>query len=147
MLSVLYPNMRFQTEVFHQDHIHPASRFHEAQFAKLGLSQEQRSHWLKHRDTVANLQFLQGRVNQEKGASPLMEWMKRMPEADRANFSNANYFPEGVGLEFAKFEEFHQKRKEIMRGKLREELAIASELSRAQLDDREELEEINDEEA
>ena len=99
------------------------------------------------RDAVANLQLLRGRENVEKNATPLVEWMARRPETEKAAFRRDNYFPEGVGLEFARFEEFHQQRKEIMRAKLRAELAIASEPQGAPLDDWEALEDINDEEA
>ena len=52
-----------------------------------------------------------------------------------------------TSLEFAQFEEFLQKRKEIMRDKLRDELAIASDLSGVSHEDWEESEEVNDEEA
>jgi len=147
VLSVLYPYLRFQDQVFHQDHIHPFSQFRTSQFAELGLTKAQQAHWLECRDAVANLQLLRGRENVEKNATPLVEWMARMPETERATFRRDNYFPEGVGLEFARFEEFHQQRKEIMRAKLRAELAIASEPQSEPLDDWEALESINDEEA
>jgi hypothetical protein len=68
-----------------------------------------------------------------------------MPEAERAAFRRDNYFPEGVGLEFARFKEFHRQRKEILRAKLRTELAITSEPQGAPADDWEAMEEINDE--
>jgi hypothetical protein len=147
VLCVLYPYLRFQDHVFHQDHIHPFSQFRADQFAELDLTKEQQTRWLECRDAVANLQLLRGRENLEKNATPLVEWMARMPETERANFLRDNYFPEGVGLEFARFEEFHQQRKEIMRAKLRAELAIASEPQGAPLDDWEAVEDINDEEA
>ena len=146
VLSVLYPYLRFQDQVFHQDHIHPFSQFRADQFAELGLTKEQQARWLECRDAVANLQLLRGRENVEKNATPLVEWMARRPETEKAAFRRDNYFPEGVGLEFARFEEFHQQRKEIMRAKLRAELAIASEPQGAPLDDWEALEDINDEE-
>lgn len=145
LLSLLYPHLRFQDQVFHQDHIHPFSQFHADQFAELGLTKEEQAHWLECRDAVANLQLLRGRENVEKNATPLMDWMARMPEAERAAFRRDNYFPEGVGLGFARFEEFHQRRKEILRARLRSELAIASEPQGAPVDDWEALEDMNDE--
>lgn len=147
VLSLLYPYLRFHDQVFHQDHIHPFSQFRTDQFAELGLTNEEQTHWLERRDTIANLQLLRGRENVEKNATPLVDWMARMPEAERAAFRRDNYFPAGVGLEFARFEEFHQQRKEILRAKLRAELAIAAEPEGAPADDWEVPEDISDEDA
>jgi hypothetical protein len=145
VLSVLYPYLRFQEQVFHQDHIHPFSKFRTDEFARLGLRQEEQANWLQWRDTVPNLQFLRGRENVEKNAAPLVDWMGRMPEAERAAFRRDNYFPEEVGLDFARFKEFYQQRKEILRRKLRAELAIASEPPGVAAEDLETVENIDEE--
>ncbi|MGA2907554.1 MAG: DUF262 domain-containing protein [Terracidiphilus sp.] len=135
VLCLLYPHLRFQDQVFHQDHVHPFSQFRADQFTELGLTKEEQAQWLECRDAVPNLQLLQGRENVRKNDTPLFDWMASMPEAERAAFRRDNYFPEGVGLEFARFKEFHRQRKEILRAKLRTELAITSELQGAPADD------------
>jgi hypothetical protein len=83
----------------------------------------------------------------EKNAAPLTDWMARMPEAERATFPRDNYFPEGIGLEFARFEDFHKQRKGILQEKLRATLVIASEPQGAPAQDWEALDDMNDEEA
>jgi hypothetical protein len=70
---------------------------------------------------------MEGRQNKSKNATPLKEWFEQMRESDRAIFASNNYFPANVGLDFKKFMLFYQKRKEILRGKLREVLAMTSQ--------------------
>jgi hypothetical protein len=147
VLTLLYPHLRFQDQVFHQDHIHPFSQFRADQFAALGLTTEEQTHWLECRDAVANLQLLRGRENEEKNATPLVDWMAHMPVPEQAAFRRDNYFPEGVGLEFARFKDFHEQRKEILRAKLRRELAIASAPEAGPADHWEAPEDIVDEDA
>lgn len=147
VLSLLYPHLRFHDQVFHQDHIHPFSQFRADKFAELGLTKEKQAQWLECRDAIANLQLLRGRENVEKNATPLVDWMARMSEAERAAFRRDNYFPAEVGLEFARFEEFYQQRKELLRERLRAELAITSESQGAPVDDWEVPEDVSDEDA
>jgi len=88
VLSLLYPYLRFQDQVFHQDHIHPSSHFCPEDFAKIGLAESDQRIWLEWRDSIPNLQLLRGRENMEKNATPLVEWVRRMPDAERAAFRN-----------------------------------------------------------
>ena len=46
VLSLLYPNLKYKEVQFHQDHIHPASKFTKDIFEKLGLSEEEREECL-----------------------------------------------------------------------------------------------------
>ena len=73
---------------------------------------------------MANLQLLNGRLNESKNATPLINWIASMTEAEQSRFRQDNYFPEEVGLEFAKFIAFYQKRKEILFTKLKEVLVV-----------------------
>ena len=127
MLSLLYPQLRFNEVVFHQDHIHPAAGFAEETFKGLGLPDTQWQEWYNARDCVPNLQLMEGRQNESKNATPLKEWIERMRESDRAIFASNNYFPGSVGLSFKDFIAFYQKRKEILRGELRKVLAMTSQ--------------------
>ena len=127
VLSLLYPQLRFNEVVFHQDHIHPAAGFAEETFKGLGLPDTQWQEWYNARDCVPNLQLMEGRQNESKNATPLKEWIERMRESDRAIFASNNYFPGSVGLSFKDFIAFYQKRKEILRGELRKVLAMTSQ--------------------
>lgn len=127
VLSLLYPQLRFNEVLFHQDHIHPANGFSNENIKEMGLSDAQRQEWCNCRDCVPNLQLMEGRQNESKNATPLVKWIGQMRESERAIFAASNYFPDGVGLEFKEFMSFYQKRKEILRGKLRNVLTMTSQ--------------------
>ena len=88
LLSLLYPQLRYQDQIFHQDHIHPYSRFNDGNLDDMGIAAEE-----------------------------YLEWY------------------EGVGLDFSSFMEFYQKRKEILRAKLRGVLTVSNERPESQPED------------
>ena len=67
------------------------------------------------RNTLANLQLLEGRENESKNATPLADWLKITE-----NSENAKYLPNDVSYELANFEEFMEKRQELMSKALRD---------------------------
>ena len=119
ILSLLYPNFKYGQKGFHQDHMHPYSSF-EKGLDKLVLSngnamdRERIELWKHQRNTLANLQLLEGRENESKNDTPLIEWLK-----DPANYSNAKYLPDGIDYSLANFDEFLEKRKELMLAELK----------------------------
>jgi hypothetical protein len=127
VLLLLYPNLRIQDNGFHQDHIHPFAHFKEDTLTQLGIATDAQAQWFEYRDTVPNLQLLEGKLNQTKNDAKLIDWVKRMNERDMEAFVRDNYFPDGVGLEFAQFMDFYQQRKEILRSKLKKLLAVSNE--------------------
>jgi uncharacterized protein with ParB-like and HNH nuclease domain len=143
VLSLLYPQLRYNEVAFHQDHIHPAAGFTEEKFRELGVPEEQWQAWWDCCDCVPNLQLMNGRQNISKNATPLKEWVGKMAESERAIFASANYFPETVGLEFKDFIPFFKARKEVLRDRLRKALALTSDRPptiRAEWNDDDEIE-------
>ena len=143
VLSLLYPQLRYNEVAFHQDHIHPAAGFTEEKFRELGVPKEQWQEWRDCCDCVPNLQLMNGRQNISKNATPLKEWVGKMTESEQATFASANYFPETVGLEFKRFITFFKARKEVLRDKLRKALALTSDRPptiRAEWNDDDEIE-------
>ena len=120
LLSLLYPNLKYGQKIFHQDHMHPYAGFEkEDELKKLNLpggemNEERIETWRHQRNTLANLQLLEGRENEGKNSTPLVEWL-REPE----NKDNAKYLPEGISYELANFEEFLQARKKLMLDELK----------------------------
>ena len=53
--------------------------------------------------------MLEGRENESKNATPLVDWLKE-PE----NKDNVKFLPDGISYELSNFEEFMQKRQELM---------------------------------
>ena len=78
------------------------------------IDYETKEEWRRKRNTLANLQLLEGRENESKKATPLVDWLKVT-----GNKENTKYLPENVSYELANFEEFMKKRQELMSKKLK----------------------------
>ena len=122
LLSILYPNLKYGQAGFHQDHMHPFSGFEKTEnLLALSLpkneamSEEKISLWRHQRNTLANLQMLEGRENESKNDMPLADWLS-VPE----NADNVKYLPEGISYSLDNFDEFLEKRKTLMLEKLKE---------------------------
>ena len=122
LLSLLYPNLKYGQKGFHQDHMHPYSAFEKKEVLKSltlpngeAISDERIDLWHHQRNTLANLQLLEGRENESKNDEPLEDWLK-IP----ANKENVAYLPEGIDYSLTNFDEFLKQRKEIMLSKLKE---------------------------
>lgn len=115
LLSLLYPNLKYSQKGFHQDHMHPYAGFEESKIASLKLpdgsaiDDVRKDEWRRRRNTLANLQLLEGRENERKNATPLVDWIKVM-----ANSENAKYMPIDSSFELSDFEDFMDKRQKLM---------------------------------
>lgn len=115
LLSLLYPNLKYSQKGFHQDHMHPYAGFEENKIASLKLPDGsviddiRKDEWRRRRNTLANLQLLEGRENESKNATPLVDWIKVI-----ANSENAKYMPSDSSYELSHFEEFMEKRQKLM---------------------------------
>lgn len=120
LLSLMYPNLKYSQKGFHQDHMHPHTGFEEGKINGLVLpsgsviDEDTKEEWRRKRNTLANLQLLEGRENESKNATPLADWLK----VDE-NSENAKYLPEGISYELSNFEEFMEKRQELMSNALK----------------------------
>ena len=61
------------------------------------------------KNTLANLQLLEGRENESKNDTSLIEWMK-----NTANAENSKYMPQNVPLDIAHFDKFLDERQKLM---------------------------------
>lgn len=123
LLTLLYPNLNYSITNFHQDHMHPYSSFEEKSIAGLRLPDNniiddtRISEWKHKRNTLANLQLLDGRANEKKNAMPLKEWLKN-------NADKAKYLPNNISYELNNFEEFLEQRKQLMSAELKAILKV-----------------------
>jgi uncharacterized protein with ParB-like and HNH nuclease domain len=124
VLSLLYPNLRYKEVQFHQDHIHPASKFSKEVFNELGLSNEEREEWLTLRDMIPNLQLMEGRQNESKNATEILTWLSQKNKNEQVQFKTSNFFPEDESLEFSNYKSFFEKRKTRLKEELKKVLAI-----------------------
>ena len=115
LLSLLYPNLKYNQKGFHQDHMHPYAGFEESKIANLKLpdgsiiDDVRKDEWRRRRNTLANLQLLEGRENERKNATPLVDWIEVT-----ANSENAKYMPSDSSFELSHFEDFMDKRQKLM---------------------------------
>ena len=123
VLSLLYPQLRFDEVHFHQDHIHPRSGFSQQNLHQNGVSGEIAIEWQANRDKLPNLQLMEGRENESKRATPFDEWLEKNIE-DKSHFLRSNHCPVGVELSLKEFGSFYDARRELLRGKLRLVLTV-----------------------
>jgi hypothetical protein len=113
LLSVLYPDLKLGQISFHQDHMHPHSKFKPADLKEFGLDLDAVQQWLEMRDQLPNLQLLEGQENVEKQAVSLEEWVKAN-SADDNYYRSRNFVPLGQSLALKDFEDFFVNRRELL---------------------------------
>lgn len=120
ILSLLYPSNKFSEIYYHQDHMHPNSGFRDEAFDLINLTEEDKKLWLELKDTLPNLQLLEGRKNESKNNSSLKDWvngknkhgLKNVP--DLSKFFTDNYLDNNISLDFSSFISFYKVRKDKM---------------------------------
>ena len=110
ILSLLYPEIKLDAAVFHQDHVHPYAGFESKRMKKAGFDKDTIEKWQGIRNKLANLQLLQGSENESKNDSLLTNWI--------AAGNVVKYIPTGVSYELKDFEEFYKERKALMKAEL-----------------------------
>lgn len=125
ILSLLYPHLRLEDVMFHQDHIHPAARFEDSNFEAMGIPKDEWQAWLECRDCLPNLQLMEGKQNSAKNAAPFKNWFEAMSPAHQTAFATSNFLPPEVGLEFENFMDFYRRRKDALRRELKTVLAMS----------------------
>lgn len=121
LLSMLYPDLKLDQISFHQDHMHPHSKFKPSELKKLGinLDKETLERWQDMRDQVPNLQLLEGRENTVKQATDLSTWINSKVN-DTTYYRKQNYIPQDQSLELKDFESFFANRRLVLKEKLHE---------------------------
>ena len=119
LLSTLYPDLKLDQISFHQDHMHPHSKFKSSILKEIGLDEETIKQWQDMRDQVPNLQLLEGRENTVKQATDLSKWVNNKAN-DATYYRKRNYVLDEQSLELKDFEDFFANRKELLRKKLYE---------------------------
>ena len=112
LLTLLYPEIKVDAAVFHQDHVHPYAGFENKNLKKKGFPMETIEKWQVLRNKLPNLQLLQGAVNESKNDLPLVDWLKETG-------NTIKYMPEGVSPDIKDFDTFYEKRKELMKAELK----------------------------
>ncbi len=108
LLAMLYPNLDYRNNNFHQDHLHPA-----ASYDFLPQEFKDKDGW-KVYNSLLNLQMLDANENESKGDTPLETWVANQTKGmDRKQFLENHLIPD-VDLALSNISEFIEKRKEIL---------------------------------
>ncbi len=110
VLSLLYPDRNWKSQVFNEDHIYPKSKFTKYELEKRGLTPDQVSEFRKNYNTIQNLQLLTASENNKKKATEFQEWIKTRDPG----FMSRHHIP-NVDFAFSNFPEFIEKRKQLLK--------------------------------
>lgn len=120
VLALLYPNLDYRNK-FHQVHIFANSFFKKNELKKRNIPDSKVAFYTSNNDLIGNLQLLEGLPNEEKRDQEFDRWLKKMypTVSDQDEFKKRNYIPIDINLSFANFEEFYNKRYQLINNKLR----------------------------
>lgn len=112
LLAMLYPDLDYRNNNFHQDHLHPAASYNN-------LKQEDKDKygWSVY-NSVLNLQMLDANENESKNAQPLEEWIAKQTNANNLDRFLENHLIPNVNFSLDNFSEFIEKRKAMLTEKL-----------------------------
>ena len=102
---------------YEQDHLHPYDRFDGNK--PIPVPMEAWRRWRSLRNRLPNLQLLEGRSNGSKSSMRLIDYYNDMNDEQKAEFCKEAMIPDGVSLEIENFEEFYNKRKDILATRIR----------------------------
>ena len=75
--------------------------------------------WRENRNRLPNLQLLEGRSNGSKNMMSLIDYYNDMNDEQKAVFCQQAIIPSDVSLEISHFNDFYEKRKELLADKIR----------------------------
>ena len=108
ILAMLYPNLDYRNNNFHQDHIHPANSYEN-----LKQEDKERYGWEVY-NSILNLQMLDANENESKNDMPLNDWVKiQTKNVERTKFLETHLIPD-VDFSLDNFSQFIEKRKKML---------------------------------
>ena len=128
VLAMLYPWLKYDQH-FHKDHIYPQKMFHQRELKKVGIPEDQWALYQDNKDSLANLQLLQGLVNQAKTDNEFESWL--VGECDTPqdlDVYKRNHLIPDVDLSFQNFPQFIKERERMIFENLASLLEVESAL-------------------
>lgn len=115
ILSLLYPNLRFDEFVYEKDHLHPAIKFKNLK--RSDFQDEAKYKFYSNKEnwnSILNLHLLSSSTNESKNKTDLETWV------DKSNINREEHLiPSDVSLNFDDFEEFINARKKLLSNTLK----------------------------
>ena len=120
ILALLYPNLDYKNNKFHQDHLHPVSKY------DFLSEQDKEKYGWDTFNSILNLQMLGANENESKNNSDLKVWIeqeiKDKGDSYRKSFLEDHIIPD-VDFDINNFSIFIENRKKILIEKLKKLLS------------------------
>lgn len=112
VLHLLYPNLDYYNQTFHQDHLHPATIFRDSNKLVAAIPEKDRDFAAnpKNWNSVANLQFLNESFNESKNSTPLIDWASNNKIAKKEL-----YVHDTTSLDIKDFKLFIEDRRSVIK--------------------------------
>lgn len=100
--------------------MHPHVSFEEKNIKSLVLpdgtviDKTKQEDWRRRRNTLANLQIMEGKDNARKNDTPLNDWL-----SVAGNKDNAKYLPQNISYDLSNFDQFMEERQKLMSQELK----------------------------
>jgi len=123
ILALLSPQLDYQNNDFHKDHLHPISAFAPAAVARMELPNDARERFLspEWNNSIINLQMLDGSENMSKQDKSLKAWFElETQKKDPGLFRARCLIPSDASLDFKDFSSFAEGRRALLAAKLME---------------------------
>ena len=113
ILAMLYPDLDYRNNNFHQDHLHPAAAYND-----LEEKDKEKYGWQVY-NSILNLQMLDANENESKNAKPLEKWVSEQTRnKDMRKFMEDHLIPD-TDLSLSNFSDFIEKRKAMLVQRIR----------------------------
>lgn len=114
ILALLYPDMDYKNNNFHQDHLHPAASYDNL------IDKDKETYGWKTYNSILNLQMLDANENMSKNAMDLKDWIeKETKNSDLKRFMQNHIIPQNISLELSNFIQYITNRKVLLISKLK----------------------------
>ena len=113
ILAMLYPDLDYRNNNFHQDHLHPASAYNDLE------EKDKEKYGWQVDNSILPLQMLDANENESKNAKPLEKWVSEQTRnKDMRKFMEDHLIPD-TDLSLSNFSDFIEKRKAMLVQRIR----------------------------
>lgn len=102
---------------YEEDHLHPYDRFDDPKPTIVTF--ENWKEWRLLRNRLPNLQYFEGRENASKNSMSLMDYYNCKTDVQKEKFRRMAILPDDISLEIKDFGDFYEKRKELLKAKIK----------------------------
>lgn len=116
ILALLFPDFDFDFKNPNIDHLHPKTSFVQKNLDLLE-NEEDKVFYHEHYNTILNLGLLSEEQNKSKNKSPLNTWLEQ--QLSSRQIRERLLIPENASCDFKDFRSFIEKRKELLKERIR----------------------------